>query len=86
MIEKSRRKPYWRQTKLLAAVALVPPILLILGLPYWVGRLASVSLIGLPAGFLLAVHGVVVVIIAAAAYFVRQQEIIDRSHRAHEDY
>ena len=65
--------------------SLVLPCVLLVGLPYWIGRVGSYFLAGLPLGYLLAVHGVVIVTIAAAARFAAVQERIDRWHGTHED-
>ena len=85
MSEIIRRKPYWRQTKLLMLSTLGLPAVLIVGLAYWVDRSGSMSVAGMPLGFLLAVHGVVVVSIAAVGRFAIIQERIDRWHGAHDD-
>jgi putative solute:sodium symporter small subunit len=85
MAEVMRRRPYWRQTKLLMLSSLTPPLVLIGGLAFWVARAGTATLAGAPIGFLLAVHGVVIVSIAAVARFAAKQERIDRSHGAYED-
>lgn len=85
MTEIVRRKPYWRQTKLLMLSSLALPVLLIAGLVFWVRDLGGLVLGGMPAGFLLAVHGVALVSIAAVARFAVTQERIDRWHGAHDD-
>ena len=83
--ETTQRKPYWRQTKTLMVSSLALPCILLIGLPDWVTRLDSVSVIGLPLGFLLAVHVVVIVVIAAVARFAMTQEQIDRWHGTHDN-
>jgi len=85
MSEIIRRKPYWRQTKLLMLSSLALPALLIVGLASWVARAGDLTLAGMPLGFFLAVHGVVLVVIAAATRFAIIQERIDRWHGAHDD-
>ena len=85
MAEIIRRKPYWRQAKLLALTSLALPAALVLGLAYWVGEFGAMTLAGMPAGYLLAVHGVAIVSIAAVARFAITQERIDRWHGTHDD-
>ena len=85
MAEIIRRKPYWRQAKLLALTSLALPAALVLGLAYWVGEFGAMTLAGMPAGSLLAVHGVAIVSIAAVARFAITQERIDRWHGTHDD-
>ena len=85
MTETIRRKPYWRQTKLLMLSSLALPTVLTVGLAFWVGRLNTLTLAGMPAGFLLAVHGVALVSIAAVARFAVTQERIERWHGTQDD-
>ena len=85
MTETTQRKPYWRQTKMLMISSLVLPCVLLIGLPFWITRLDAITFLGLPAGFLLAVHGVVIVAIAAVARFAVTQEQIDRWHGTHDN-
>lgn len=80
MTEATQRKPYWRQTKMLMVSSLLLPCILLIGLPFWATRLDGVMVLGLPAAFLLAVHGVVILAIAAVARFAVTQEQIDRWH------
>ena len=85
MAEIIRGKPYWRQTKLLMASSLAVPLLLIGGIAYWIGRAGDVTLAGMPLGFFLATHGVVVVAIGAVARYAVIQDRIDRWHGANDD-
>ena len=85
MDDTEQRKPYWRETKLLMLACLVTPCAMLMGLPYWVGLAGTGSIAGLPVGYLIAVHGVVIAVIAAVARFVLVQERIDRWHGTHED-
>ena len=80
MTEATQRKPYWRQTKMLMVSSLLLPCILLIGLPFWATRLDGVMVLGLPAAFLLAVHGVVILAIATVARFAVTQEQIDRWH------
>ena len=85
MTENGERKPYWRQSKMLMVTSLVWPCLLLVGIPYWFGMLGPYSLAGLPIGYLLAVHGVVLLSIVVIARFATVQEQVDRWHGTHED-
>ena len=78
MIEKKRRKPYWRETKMLAFATLI--------LPFWSDELAGPTIIGFPVGFALAAHAVTLVAVAAAVRFILRQNEIDHWHGAHEDH
>jgi len=85
MVDIIRRVPYWRQAKMLAVATIAPVAVVVLGLTYWALPLEAVTLAGMPAAFLLAVHGVAVVAIASVARFALAQERIDRWHRTHDD-
>jgi putative solute:sodium symporter small subunit len=85
MADGVERKPYWRQTKVLMLFTLAWPCLFLVGLPYWLSMLKPMSLAGLPIGYLVAVHGVVLVCIGVVARFAAVQERIDRWHGAHDD-
>jgi putative solute:sodium symporter small subunit len=80
-----RRKPYWRQTKLLMLTSLTLPMVLVAGLAYLTERFSGFSAAGMPLGFLLGVHGVAAVSIAAVARFSIIQERVDRWHGANDD-
>ena len=85
MIERSTRKPYWRETKALATASLLLPVAAVLTMPLWIGWASQWTLIGLPLGFVLAVHGLVLLAVAAAARFVGRQDEIDQWHGAHDE-
>jgi len=85
MAEIIRRKPYWRQTKLLMLTSLALPLALITGLAFLSERLGGLTLAMMPIGFLLGVHGVAAVAIFAVARFAIVQERIDRWHGANDD-
>ena len=85
MLEKKRRRPYWRETKLQAVRSLVLPGVLIATSPFWIGRLDGLTLIGYPLGFLALATGSVVLVVVAAARFVMRQDAIDYANGAQED-
>jgi putative solute:sodium symporter small subunit len=86
MLEKKRRRPYWRETKSLVMSSLAPPLLLILSMPLWLPALAGRTLLGLPAEFAAASFGVCGLVLFVAVRFVRRQDAIDHWHGAHEDH
>jgi putative solute:sodium symporter small subunit len=85
MTVAAARKPYWRQTKVLMLTTLLWPCLILLGLPYWNSILGPYTIAGLPLGYVLAVHGVVLVCIAVVARYALIQDQIDRWHGTHDD-
>jgi putative solute:sodium symporter small subunit len=85
MIERKQRKPYWRNTKWQMVASLLPFLLVLVVLPFYAERLNSNRFLGLPLGFLLVGHGVILIAIVTLATFVNRQDAIDRWHGAHED-
>jgi len=85
MAEIIRRKPYWRQTKLLMLTSLALPLALIAGLAYLTDRFAGMTAAGMPIGFLLGVHGAAAITIFAVARFAIVQERVDRWHGTNDD-
>lgn len=85
MAQQEERKPYWRQTKVLMAVCVAPAVAALVGIPYWIGFIQPMSILGLPIGYLLALHGAVIGGIAVIARFSTAQDNIDRWHGTHED-
>ena len=85
MIELKHRKPYWRHTKLQMALTLIPPMLLIIGLPLLAERLMRSRFLGFPLGYFLCAQGLLIVVFLFAAWFVGRQDTIDHWHGAHED-
>lgn len=84
MKRKAHRRPYWRETKRLAVLALsgaalVVPIALLAPL------LEGQTLLGLPLGYMLALHGGIVICLLAVARFAVRQDEIDQWHGAQED-
>lgn len=85
MIERKERKPYWRHTKWQMLASLVPFLLVLIVLPLYADKLNSNRFLGLPLGYLLAGHGMILIAIFTVATFVNRQDAIDRWHGAHED-
>ena len=85
MIERRQRRPYWRNTKWQMAASLLPFLLALVVLPFYADRLNASRFLGLPLGFLLAGHGLVLIAVGTIATFVNRQDAIDRWHGAHED-
>ena len=85
MIERKQRKPYWRHTKWQMLASLLPFLLALVVLPFYADKLNSNRFLGLPLGYLLAGHGLILIAIVTIASFVNRQDAIDRWHGAHED-
>lgn len=85
MLDQRRRKPYWRETKILMIVSMVVPGLLLLAAPFYVELLAGLRLFGLPLSYFALGHGVALILVAAGVRFVLRQDEIDHWHGAHED-
>jgi putative solute:sodium symporter small subunit len=85
MLEKKRRRPYWRDTKLQAIRSLLLPGAVIASSPFWVGRLDGLSFIGYPLGYFALAFAAVVLVVVAAARFVLRQDDIDHWNGAQED-
>ena len=83
MKRKTHRRPYWRETKRLAVLTLALTALTVfLSL---IGPGFGGTLLGLPLGFFLALHGSVVICLIAVARFAVRQDEIDQWHGAQED-
>jgi len=85
MIERNERKPYWRHTKVQMLTSLLPFVLAIIVLPAYADALNDKRILGIPLGYFLACHGLVVIAFATVAAFVNRQDAIDHWHGAHED-
>ena len=86
MIEKKRRRPYWRRTKLALFMALALPCTLMVLAPYIAGLLDAYRFMNFPLGYMVTAHGTVLVAVYAVARFIMRQDTLDRWHGAHEDY
>ena len=85
MIERQERKPYWRHTKWQMAASLAPFLLALVALPLYADALNGQRVLGIPLGYFLACHGVLMIAVITAALFVNRQDAIDHWHGAHED-
>jgi putative solute:sodium symporter small subunit len=85
MIDWRERKPYWRHTKWQMAATLLPFLLAVLVLPFSVGEIESRRVLGIPLGFFLVCHGVLLIAAIVMATWVNRQNEIDRWHGANED-
>ena len=86
MIEWSERKAYWRHTKMQMLASLLPFLLTIVILPLYADALNDKRVLGIPLGYFLASHGVMVICFVTVAVFINRQDAIDRWHGAHEDF
>jgi putative solute:sodium symporter small subunit len=86
MIERSERKPYWRHTKVQMLTSLLPFTLAMTVLPLYADALNVKRIFGVPLGYFLTCHGLVLIALVTVAVFVNRQDAIDRWHGAHEDF
>ena len=85
MIERNERKPYWRHTKVQMLTSLLPFVLAMIVLPLYADALNDKRILGVPLGYFLACHGLIVIAFVTIAVFVNRQDAIDHWHGAHED-
>ena len=85
MIEWSERKTYWRNTKMQMLTSLVPFLLVLIVLPLYADVLNDMRVFGIPLGYFLACHGLLIIAFVTVAVFVNRQDAIDHWHGAHED-
>jgi putative solute:sodium symporter small subunit len=86
MIERNERKPYWRQTKVQMLTSLLPFVVAIIVLPLYADALNDKRVLGVPLGYFLVCHGLIVIAFVTIAAFVNRQDAIDHWHGAHEDF
>jgi putative solute:sodium symporter small subunit len=86
MIERNERKAYWRHTKTQMLASLLPFLLAMIVLPLYADALNNKRVLGIPLGYFLACHGLIVIAFVTVAVFVNRQDAIDRWHGAHEDF
>ena len=86
MIERDQRKPYWRHTKVQMLTSLLPFVLAMIVLPLYADALNGMRVLGIPWGYFLACHGLLVIGFVTISVFVNRQDAIDHWHGAHEDF
>jgi putative solute:sodium symporter small subunit len=85
MMEWRERKPYWRHTKWQMFASLAPYLMTIVALPLYAEALNTKRVLGIPLGYFLSCHGLLVIAAAITASFVNRQDAIDHWHGANED-
>ncbi len=85
MMDWSERKSYWRHTKVQMLASLVPFITALIALPLYADALNTKRVLGIPLGYFLACHGLIIIAFVTIAMFVNRQDAIDHWHGAHED-
>lgn len=85
MIDWRERKPYWRHTKWQMVATLLPFLIGLLVVPHYADSLNAKRILGMPLGFFVLCHGLLVVAVVIAAVWVNRQDAIDRWHGAQED-
>ncbi len=85
MIDWQERKPYWRDTKWQMVASLAPYLLAVLLLPLYADGLNSRSVLGIPLGYFITCHALIVVAAVVTAGFVNRQDAIDDWHGAKDD-
>ena len=86
MIERNERRTYWRHTKAQMLTSLLPFVLAMIVLPLYADTLNDKRILGMPLGYFLMCHGLIVIAFVTIAVFVNRQDAIDRWHGAHEDF
>ena len=85
MIEWSERKAYWRHTKVQMLTSLLPFIGALVVLPLYADALNGKRVLGIPLGYFLACHGIILIAIVTVFAHINRQDAIDHWHGAHED-
>jgi putative solute:sodium symporter small subunit len=78
MIEWSQRKAYWRHTKVQMLTSLLPFVAALIVLPLYADALNGRRILGIPLGYFLACHGLLVIAFITIAVFVNRQDAIDQ--------
>ena len=86
MIERNERKQYWRHTKTQMLTSLLPFVLSMIVLPLYADGLNGKRILGIPLGYFLALHGIVLIGVFTIGTFINRQDAIDHWHGAHEDF
>ena len=85
MIDWAERKRYWRDTKWQMVATLAPYLLAVVALPIYAEALNSKRIFGLPLGYFVICHGLLLIAAIVMATFVNRQDAIDHWHGANED-
>lgn len=85
MVERNERKPYWRHTKTQMLTTLLPFVGAMIVLPLYSEALNDKRVLGIPLGYFLVCHGLMIIAFVTIALFVNRQDAIDHWHGAHED-
>ncbi len=85
MFDWSERKRYWRDTKWQMLATLAPFLIAILALPLYAEALNARPVLGMPLGYFVVCHGLLVIAAIVMASFVNRQDAIDHWHGANED-
>lgn len=85
MIDWRERKPYWRHTKWQMLATLLPFLLAVLVVPLYADGLDTKRVLGIPLGYFLVCHGLLVIAAVVTATWVNRQNEIDRWHGANEE-
>ena len=85
MIDWRERKPYWRHTKWQMVATLVPFVIAVVVLPLYADALNAIRVLGIPLGFLLVCHGLLVIAAVVTIGWANRQDAIDHWHGANED-
>jgi putative solute:sodium symporter small subunit len=85
MIDWRERKPYWRHTKWQMVATLLPFLVAVVLLPLNADALNSLRVLGMPLGFFLVCHGLLVIAAVVTIAWVNRQDAIDHWHGANED-
>ena len=85
MIERNERKPYWRHTKVQMLTSLLPFVAAMIVLPLYADSLNDKRILGVPLGYFLVCHGLILIAFVTIAVFINRQDAIDHWHGAHGD-
>ena len=86
MINRRRRRPYWRRTKSHLLLSLLLPMALVIAMPFVAGGLNQWRFLGFPLGYFALAHGAALVALFAVLRFASRQDRFDREHGAHEEF
>lgn len=85
MIDWVERKRYWRDTKWQMLATLAPFLAAVLALPLYAEALNARPVFGMPLGYFVVCHGLLLIATIVMASFVNRQDAIDHWHGANEE-